>query len=108
MLDDSGLRELLGDDDLAIQMVLTSFLDSSKLIYSDIEKAAAVVDRDALEHAAHKLKSASYSVGATALGDACQKLEDCVCESGEQEIFSLLKIIETQLQEIDAYLTARQ
>ena len=108
MLDDSGLRELLGDDEDAIRAVLEIFSVSSKKIYDDIAKAATLPDHDALQQSAHKFKSAAYSIGATALGNACQALEAGAHELDKPATDDLVKTIATQLRDIETYLNSNQ
>ncbi len=69
------LRRLVGDDEATVRELLADFLDSASqeaqalviaLQGGDLREAAAI---------AHKLKSASRSVGALALGELCADLE---------------------------------
>ena len=80
MLDPSvidNLRQLNreGEPDV-VHEVMTLFLDDAPKHLSLIDAAVVKADAPGLQRAAHALKGASASIGATALQAACRELED--------------------------------
>jgi CheY-like chemotaxis protein/HPt (histidine-containing phosphotransfer) domain-containing protein len=69
------LRDLIGDDAGALHGLLADFEVSARQHSSDLRAALRAGDAQAVSAVAHKLKSASRSVGAHALGDVCAVLE---------------------------------
>ena len=58
-----------------LPVLLRTYRDQSAAHMEDLRSAAAKQDANAVRLIAHTLKSASYSVGATAIGDLCMQLE---------------------------------
>jgi two-component system sensor histidine kinase/response regulator len=94
-LDLDVLRRLVGDDEATVRELLTDFLDSASqeaqalviaLQGGDLREAAAI---------AHKLKSASRSVGALALGELCADLERHSAASDAQAVTPKLELFES-------------
>lgn len=79
------LREIAGPADAAmVAEVIRQFLDSSAKTISDLRKAAADNDVQALKNGAHALKGASGNVGALALQRMSRQLE-ILARSGETQ-----------------------
>nr|WP_281396673.1 transporter substrate-binding domain-containing protein [Roseospira visakhapatnamensis] len=74
-VDPTYLRETFGDDHDMIRDILKDFVAPARGIRGEIDAAHAAGDPAAVGAAAHKLKSSSRAVGATALADLCQDLE---------------------------------
>jgi HPt (histidine-containing phosphotransfer) domain-containing protein len=55
--------------------LLTRYLELPRIAFADIEAASSKADINAVTAQAHKLKSASRSVGALPLGDLCDHIE---------------------------------
>jgi CheY-like chemotaxis protein/class 3 adenylate cyclase len=71
-----ALYELVGEDDPAFfNELICSFLDSSTVLVADLQTAIAEQNAEQLIQAAHTLKSSTASLGATALAELCQQLE---------------------------------
>jgi CheY-like chemotaxis protein/HPt (histidine-containing phosphotransfer) domain-containing protein len=94
-LDLDVLRRLVGDDEATVRELLADFLDSASqeaqalviaLQSGDLREAAAI---------AHKLKSASRSVGALALGELCADLERHSAASDAQAVTPKLELFES-------------
>jgi PAS domain S-box-containing protein len=94
-LDLDVLRRLVGDDEATVRELLADFLDSASreaqalviaLQGGDLREAAAI---------AHKLKSASRSVGALALGELCSDLERHSAASDAQAVEPKLALFES-------------
>jgi PAS domain S-box-containing protein len=75
VLDLQVLRALIGDDEVGLRELLADFTLSARQHGADLRAALLAGDAGAVIAAAHKLKSASRSVGARALGEACAALE---------------------------------
>jgi PAS domain S-box-containing protein len=75
VLDTQTLRNLIGDDPLVLQQLLADFVVSAEQHGADLHAALQAANLTAVVAVAHKLKSASRSVGALALGEACSALE---------------------------------
>ena len=73
---DTTLGELVGDNPAMHRRLLGRFLLNAEGQVSDIEGAATAGELERLATAAHTLKSAARSVGALALGELCQSLEN--------------------------------
>ena len=75
VVDVDVLRDLVGSDEAVLQDFLTEYLDAARRQAGELR--AAVADRAPAKAraVAHKLKSASRSVGAMALGTSCAQLE---------------------------------
>lgn len=58
-----------------LPVLLRTYRDQAAAHIEDLRSAAAKQDADAVRLIAHTLKSASYSVGATGIGDLCEQLE---------------------------------
>ncbi|MES2624711.1 MAG: PAS domain S-box protein [Pseudomonadota bacterium] len=75
-VDASVLKGMFGDDEQTFREILTDFVSPSEALVHDIHAAWDKSSAPDLQHAAHKLKSASRSIGANALADACVELEN--------------------------------
>lgn len=74
-LDDSVLRELVGDDDETVAELLSDYAQSLRELGAGIGQACASRNLARVAAHAHQLKSSSRSVGALALGGLCAELE---------------------------------
>ncbi|CCG09263.1 ATP-binding protein [Pararhodospirillum photometricum] len=86
ILDVRPFQEVVGDDREAIRGLLGRFMASSQPLVDRLRAAAA--DPETLREAAHTLKGAAGMVGAPALAEACQTVEqratrDSACGSAE-------------------------
>jgi two-component system sensor histidine kinase EvgS len=76
VLDLSILRETFGDDERRVGKLLDQFLAIADTLVSGIEEQAKAGNAEALADASHRLKSSSLTVGAFALAEACDALEE--------------------------------
>ena len=74
--DPHTLTRLIGNNPAMHQRLLQKFMTSARQQYSQIEAAMAEGDLLTLKQVAHTLKSAARSVGALALGEICQSIEE--------------------------------
>jgi len=85
------LRSLIGDDDEAVDQVLHEYLSMLPQISADLEAAQGNGDLRRIGAITHKLKSASRSVGAMALGDLCAEIENACRIGARSEATALLE-----------------
>lgn len=84
-LDTSVLRELVGDDAETLQALLAQYAGELRQALPELQRLAAASELGALAQLAHRLKSSSRSVGATALADCLQGIESGAAQQrGEQ------------------------
>ncbi len=69
------LRELIGDDASTERELLAEYLRTTEEQSAELRQALLAANGPLAASLAHKLKGASRSVGALALGDVCQSLE---------------------------------
>ena len=69
------LRRLIGGDESAVRALLSVFLPSARTNAFSLSNALRMGDMAAVGAVAHKLDSASRSVGALALADICAGLK---------------------------------
>ncbi len=84
VVDVSVLESLVGDDPQVVREFLGDFRSSARGLAEQLQAAGAADDARKVGVLAHRLKSASRSVGAAALGDICAELENA-CRSGVRE-----------------------
>jgi signal transduction histidine kinase/DNA-binding response OmpR family regulator/HPt (histidine-containing phosphotransfer) domain-containing protein/HAMP domain-containing protein len=71
----ANLRELLGDDPMALSGLVEDFLTESPPLLDTLRTAVAGGDTGQAHLAAHTLKSLGATFGATAMADLCQRAE---------------------------------
>ena len=71
----NALSQLVGDNPAMHQRLLEKFLTNARQHVNSIEEALLAGEAHNAANLAHKLKSASRSVGAIALGEMCQQIE---------------------------------
>jgi len=76
IFDTDVLGEFCGNDPGFQRQVLTQFLELAPRLFSRIERAIVTGDPTELTSASHSLKGSSSSLGAAALGGACDVLEE--------------------------------
>jgi signal transduction histidine kinase/DNA-binding response OmpR family regulator len=74
-LDLAQLRMLVGDDPRVVDSLLAQYADELRTALQCMQQAAEAADPARLGELAHRLKSSSRTVGAAALGLACDQLE---------------------------------
>jgi CheY-like chemotaxis protein/HPt (histidine-containing phosphotransfer) domain-containing protein len=83
-LEPSVLKELVGDDPGIIRDLLLSYQESARGYAIALHEASTAGNVAEISAIAHKLKSASRSVGAMALGDLCASVENAA-RSGDTD-----------------------
>jgi len=109
------LGALISDNPNTQQRLLKRFLANAQLQRDAITRAAANHDFSTLVTQAHNLKSAARSVGALALGEACQQLEAAStaqdlprCQSLAQTLSAVLAAAQTRIDQHLATFEAPQ
>ncbi len=94
------LRESVGDDPEFIREVLASFASDSPLLMKSLRTGIAEGDSQAVQNAAHTLKSTSRLFGAKALADVCQTIERLGREKRLQDAIALMKTAELEFERV--------
>ncbi len=98
------LKALVGDDPAVISEFLHDFRTSATKIAVELKAAFENGQAEQVGGLAHKLKSSARSVGALALGDLCDEMEQ-VGKAGQVEVLeSLLPRFEEEMAAVVAYL----
>jgi HPt (histidine-containing phosphotransfer) domain-containing protein len=106
-LDDSVLLEYLGDDAELRREVLQQFLDTLTGDLQQLESEIRESNSPSVQRSAHRLKGASYMVGARPLGDSAMQLES-LARSGEVAGFAAAwTLINTEHQRLLQHLAAQ-
>ena len=103
MLNAEVLEELrrLGDQDAEFfKKLLSTFLQTIQERLPTIEDAVRLKSAEKLSAAAHSLKSSSYNLGATHLGDLCTELEKCGKANSFETVDALLQKLEVEVKTV--------
>ncbi|MBC8158573.1 MAG: response regulator [Alphaproteobacteria bacterium] len=92
-IDPKALKDVFGDDEETFREILVDFVDPSRAVVSDMEKALGERTAAEIGAAAHKLKSSSRSVGAYELAGLCEALE----MAGKSENWEIIDEIAPQV-----------
>jgi signal transduction histidine kinase/CheY-like chemotaxis protein/HPt (histidine-containing phosphotransfer) domain-containing protein len=103
-VDVAVLNEIFGDDPPTVRRFLGDYRASTTQLAAEMRAALAAVDLRQIGSIAHKLKSASRSIGALALGDLCAELENA-CRTGAREAVAQgIELFELELREVSAQI----
>lgn len=101
------LRSLFSDELLA--HLLRTYREQAAKQIMEIQWAVAADDHATVRIAAHTLKSASFSVGATYIGELCAQLEANARKSAPAEATAWCRELKAQyealLPELDSYIS---
>ncbi len=104
-VDPSALREMFDDDEETVKEILKDFVEPSRAIVKEIEDAYGKRQAKGVGAAAHKLKSSSRAIGATALAGLCSELEQAGkgddWEAVEERMPELAPLLEGVVDYID-------
>ncbi len=87
------------------QRLVEIYLKNSPDNLVTIEKSIPNCDFSAIETAAHTLKSSSANLGALQLSDLCQKAETAARETSIEEVQSLFKEMQIEIQNVSSALS---
>ena len=90
----NSLKQEMGDEVLVELVQL--YVDESKEILMEIQKAADARQADALRSAAHSLKGASLNMSALALAKTCETIEQSARENNLNDMQSLVQLATDQ------------
>jgi CheY-like chemotaxis protein/HPt (histidine-containing phosphotransfer) domain-containing protein len=103
-VDVNVLKALVGDDQDIVREFIQDFRNSTAKITLELRAAAAAKQVMAVVAAAHKLKSAARAVGACALGELCEAIEE-KGRAGDSDAFTvLLPRFDTERVFVEDYL----
>jgi len=103
-VDVSVLKALVGDDPAVVRELLHDFRLSSTGIAEELRSACEAGQATASSAAAHKLKSSARSVGALALGELCDAMEQAGKAGQVEALTVLLPRFEAEMAAVDDYL----
>ncbi len=108
MLDQEALANIraLDNDGAVLRRAIALYLEDGRQKMARLHAALEAGDADALMLLAHGFKSASQNLGATHLGDLCDRLERHGQEGALAEAGLLVRAIEKQFQTIRPLLLA--
>ena len=98
------LKGLVGDDEAIIQNLLASYKETAQEYAQTLRATCASGDLPEAGRIAHKLKSASRSIGATTLGDLCADMETAAKGGKEETLKPLIVAFENSFAEVDQAL----
>jgi two-component system sensor histidine kinase/response regulator len=103
-VDVNVLRALVGDDEETIRDILKDFRVSADNIAAELRAACKAEKTSAVAATAHKLKSSARSVGALALGELCNEMEQAGKDGDIAALAALLPRFEKELGSVERYL----
>ena len=105
-VDVSVLKTLVGDDSAIVDEFLREFRLDASGIAAELRSACEAGQARASTAAAHKLKSSARAVGALALGELCDAMEQAG-KTGQVEVLTvLLPRFQTEMAAVDEFLGA--
>ncbi|MDP2306448.1 MAG: PAS domain S-box protein [Pseudomonadota bacterium] len=100
------LRALVGGDEATVRDLLSEYLVAARLSDAELQLGLAADDVRSVASTAHKLKSASRSVGAIPLADACVALENACASRHNAGIQRWVALIRVLLAEVGKAITS--
>jgi len=107
-LDGQALHVICAGDPVAEQRALEHFRRINKADIERLEDALQRGDLPSIVHFAHRIKGACGFVGATRLAAASARIEAAGRSGQDGDIDGLMKAFRSELEQLDAYLDARQ
>ena len=101
------LLEVIGGDEAALAELIESFLGEGPKLCSSLAAAAEAGDTDALQRAAHTMKSSARDFGAIDLAIWCQELEALGKAGDLTAVGDRVTAIETQYRQVEQALRHR-
>lgn len=105
-LDDSVLRDYLGDDPALRREVLQQFIETLSTDLQQLESEVRERNVPALQRSAHRLKGACYMVGAKPMGDSAMALEHLAREGNLSGLDAAWTTISAESRRIIQHLAA--
>ena len=98
------LKGLVGDDEAIIQNLLASYKETARKYAQILRASCGSGDLPEAGRIAHKLKSASRSIGATTFGDLCANIETAAKSGEEETLKPLIVAFENSFADVDKAL----
>ncbi len=98
------LQALIGDDEATLREFLHDFRVSATKITAELRAACSAGQATVAGVAAHKLKSSARSVGALALGELCEEMEQAGKVGDTEALAALLLRFEQEMAGVEHYL----
>ncbi len=107
-IDQGVLASILGSDESIQLQFLQHFLPLSDPLIADIHAAFEADDLGALQAQSHKLKSSASSVGAVALSELCQLLEQAAKAGSRKDLQRLMPRLWMEWERVREYILGRR
>jgi CheY-like chemotaxis protein/HPt (histidine-containing phosphotransfer) domain-containing protein len=104
--DSTALAQMIGDNPAVQTRLLTRYLELTRVQLAEIATAVAAADTGTITAQAHKLKSASRSVGAMALGDLCEQIETAGCTDDAPSCIPIAAGLQAIFSQVEARIQA--
>jgi PAS domain S-box-containing protein len=102
--DSTVLTQMIGDNPAMQARLLSRFLELTRCQLTDLVTAVAAADLQAITAEAHKLKSASRSVGAMTLGDLSDRIEAAGRSNDGKTCIELAVGLQATFAEVEALI----
>ena len=102
VVDVDVLRQLVGSDPAVLRDFLAAYLDAARRQAGELRGAVACREPGKARAIAHKLKSASRSVGAMSLGALCAQLEQAGQELDMPGLERMIDAFNSAIAQADA------
>jgi len=106
VINEHALKDVFGDDTAVIKEILTDFLSPSAKILQEIHQGFRQNSPEAVQKAAHKLKSAARTVGANALADLCLAAEQAGMAGDLTPVADYPEKFDAAMRQVVAYIEA--
>src|SRR3990172_5163830 len=100
------LEALVGNDPTMIREFLQDFRSSATQIAAEMKTAYAAGQAARVGVLAHKLKSSARSVGALALGELCEEMEQAGKAGQIEALATLLPRFDAEMAAVEYYLNS--
>jgi PAS domain S-box-containing protein len=103
VIDKQALMNMFGDEDMCKE-ILNDFVAPSQKVIEEFKIGWKERSAEAVKQAAHKLKSSARSVGANALADLCETLEQAGKEDDWTTIDDGMENLDSLMHEVENYI----
>jgi HPt (histidine-containing phosphotransfer) domain-containing protein len=100
-VDVAVLENLIGGNPVQAREILAKFLESARQLAREMRRGLASGNPGAVGFVAHRLKSASRSVGARSMGDICSRIENAGRGGDMQAVHGELPRFEAALELVE-------
>ncbi|MBT7950974.1 MAG: PAS domain S-box protein, partial [Gammaproteobacteria bacterium] len=104
VIDKQALMNMFGDEDMCKE-ILNDFVEPSQKVVEELKHGWNERSAEAVKQAAHKLKSSARSVGANALADLCEALEQAGMEDDWTTIDDGMENLDSLMHEVENYIS---